>query len=427
MTYYLPSFRQKISFALLLFIFVISACKKDNEPEPPVVPDNIPIIYISTENGVAINSREEYVYCSVRIDGKGIYDDYVSTLADSAKIKGRGNSTWIFYDKKSYRLKLGKKNSLLGLGKEKDWVLLANYRDPTYFMNAMAFDMARYMGLPYTNSNRFVEVYLNDEYIGMYQFTEQIEVDKNRVDVDETNGLLLNLDLDDGPYYAPNAGDNFYSSVYRLPVCVKHPDEPTTSQLNAIKTDFAVVEQYIKNADYTNLSKRLDIQSLIDFLIIQELTRNVELVSPRSMYMFRDGSNVYHFGPVWDFDGGFAFDWASMSTGHGYFGSQSWLMGSTNPGKHPYDAYNYIPSFFVNMFNNSTFMNEYKARWAELQPGMLDFCFAKLDDYCLSCDAAMKRNAERWPIGKSYSSQIEKMRTWLKTRAKNYTTVVAKY
>jgi hypothetical protein len=288
----------------------------------------------------------------------------------------------------------------------KSWVLLANYRDPTNFMNAVAFDMARYMEMPYTNSNRFVEVYLNNSYVGMYQLTEQIQQGENRVDIDESTGVLLNLDLDDGQYPEDNI---------------------TSAQLEAIKTDFAELEQLVKNRDLNGLAGRLDINSMIDFLIIQELTRNVELVSPRSMYLYKDADNIYHFGPVWDFDGGFAFDWASMTNGHGFFGSQSSLMGKTNPSVYPNTAYNYISGFFVNLFGNAQFVSAYKARWNELKPGMLNHCFAQLDNYALHCDSAMVNNAKRWPIGKDHKIEVDKLKTWLTVRSENYTNILKDY
>jgi hypothetical protein len=275
--------------------------------------------------------------------------------------------------------------------------------------------------MPYTNSNRFVEVYINDKYEGMYQITEQIEQDENRVAIDKQSGVLLNLDLDDGPELSPDPDDNFYSLVYQLPVCVKHPENITAAQINAIKADFAEIEHFIENKDYDALAKRMDIASLIDFLIIQELTRNVELVSPRSMYMYMSADRIYHFGPVWDFDGGFSFNWASMTNGHVYFGSQSWLMGGSNPSNHPRDAYNYISGFFVDMFGNQKFLAEYKARWAELNPGMLDYCFKQLDIYAAQCNDAMANNIKRWPIDKNYTQQIKEMKTWLTERASFYT------
>lgn len=384
----------------------------------------IPTVRLTTENGQPITSTNDYINCSITIDGKNIFEDFTSTTAE---IRGRGNSTWKYYDKKPYRLKLSSEAAILGMKPAKSWVFLANYRDPTYFMNAVVFDMARYLEMPFTNSNRFAEVYLNDEYIGMYQITEQIQQGKNRVNINKETGVLLSLDLDDGPGYSPDADDNFYSSVYHLPVAVKHPENLSASQMNNIKEDFAILESLIDEGDMNTVSQKLDVQSLIDFLIIQELTRNVELVSPRSMYMYKDGSGIYHFGPVWDFDGGFSFDWASMETGHNYFSSQSWLMGSTNPATHPHSAYNYISGFFVNLFSDEVFVEAYQERWSAVHADMLEYCFTKLDDYALQCEEAMTNNSARWPIGKDYKTEIGKLKSWLSTRAANYTQVVNNY
>lgn len=387
----------------------------------------IPTLYINTEQNKPITSKTDYVKCSIRINAKNMFEDFATIESDPAEIRGRGNSTWVYYNKKPYRIKLGSKSSLLGMNSAKSWVLLANYRDPSNFMNAVAFDMARYMEMPYTNSNRFVDVYLNNNYIGMYQLTEQIQVGSNRINIDEVNGVLLSLDLDDGPGLSPGADDNFFSTVYNLPVAIKHPENLTPATIEQIKNDFAALEQLIKNRDIQGLSQFLDIKSMIDFLIIQELTRNVELIAPRSMYMYKDGSGMYHFGPVWDFDGGFAFDWASMSTGHNYFGSQSWIMGRTNPSTHPSTAYNRISGFFVNLFGNAHFVNAYETRWNEINQGMLQYCFERLDDYAIHCDSAMTRDSKRWPIGKDYNLEREKLKKWLTTRGQNYSNIVKDY
>lgn len=73
------------------------------------------------------------------------------------------------------------------------------------------------------------------------------------------------------------------------------------------------------------------------------------------------------------------------------------------------------------------FLARYKARWAELRPGILEDCFARLDDYALQCGSAMETNAARWPIGKNYEEEIGKMKSWLTVRAANYSAVVANY
>lgn len=384
----------------------------------------IPSLSIQTVNSMAVTSDSEYVSCSFTLNGYNQYADYSTP---EAQIRQRGNSSRIFYDKKPFRIKLGTKASLLGLKEDKDWVLLANYRDPTHFMNAAAFDMARFMNLPFTNSNRFVELTLNGEYLGMYQLTEQIEQGPNRVDIDELTGVLLNLDLDDGPELAPTAVDNFLSTVYKLPVCIKNPKNLGSAQIAAIQSNFAELETLIQSASYSTISSRLDIRSFIDFLILQELTRNVELVSPRSMYLYKGNDQIYHFGPVWDFDGGFAFNWASMTTGHDYFGSQTWLMGESNPSTYPLTAYDKIPGFFVDLFANRDFVSQYRARWNEINPGILEYTFKALDYYQTHCEKAIQRNATRWPIGKVQASEVQQLKNWLTERASNYTQVLNNY
>ena len=176
-------------------------------------------LYITTNDGKDVTSKEEYKPCQILLNGRGAFSNYSA----SASIRGRGNSTWEWYDKKPYRIKLDEKHKILGLDKAKHWVLLANYRDITDIMNTFVFEMGEWLGLPYTNHTRYVEVFLNGDYRGLYQLTEQVQQGKNRVDISDERGILLTLDVDDGPGNNPYADDNFYTKVYRMPAAVKYP------------------------------------------------------------------------------------------------------------------------------------------------------------------------------------------------------------
>jgi len=125
----------------------------------------------------------------VEIDGKGFYENF----ADSTRIRGRGNTTWS-YPKKPYRLKLDNDGTPFGLAKEKDWVLLANYLDPTHLLNPVAMTIGQMLELPFTNHVVPVTVTLNGQYQGVYTFTEQVERSKTRVNIDKKKGALLELD-----------------------------------------------------------------------------------------------------------------------------------------------------------------------------------------------------------------------------------------
>ena len=354
-----------------------------------------------------------YVACTVEIAGNEQYEDISPA---SARIRQRGNSTRLWYDKKPYRIKFDAKTSILGLPANKDWVLLANYRDQSKFMNAIAFDMARYMGsFPFVNANRFVEVEINGDYMGMYQLTEQIERATSRVDID-TSGLLLSLDMDDGPELSPDAGNNFYSKVYGMPVAVKYPKNISAERLEAIAADFATLEQAIVSADYDNVQKLMDMESFIDFILLQEITRNVELEAPRSMYLYRDGAGKYHMGPVWDFDGAFGYGWDEDTKE--YFTSQSWIVERRNFA---------VPGFFTNMFANETFFAAYKSRWEMLKTGILEDAFTRLDTYVSQTAIALENDATRWPPIRRYDVEIQSLKTWLTERIGIYSSVLAQY
>lgn len=372
---------------------------------------------IDVENGAAITSKDVSVPCTLTIDGKGSYANYSGT----ASIRGRGNSTWLWYDKKPYRIELDQKSKILGLKEDKDWVLLANYRDPTFLMNAFAFELADWMGLPFTNHSRFVEVTLNGGYIGLYQLTEQVEQGTNRVAVADTGGLLLSLDEDDGPTVVPDATDNFKSLVYELPVCVKYPKNQSAAQLAAIRDDLAKVEQATETANYDALAPLLDIASLIDFLIVQELTYNVELAAPRSMYLHKNPGGAYVLGPVWDFDGGFDFDWTTMKTSHDYFAAQDLVLGD-DPAR---DAT--VSPFWVNLFKNPRFVTEFKSRWSALKDTLLPHSWRVTEGYANTLAGALVRNAERWPIGKDPATERARMKAWLDARVVRLNSVVAGY
>jgi len=148
--------------------------------------------------------------------------------------KGRGNSTWT-YPKKPFKIKLDEEASVLGLAAEKDWILLANYLDGTHLLNAVGMKIGQLLEMPYTNHIIPVEVTLNNEYLGGYMLTEQIEVKKNRVNVKE-EGMLLNLDTNFDEL------NQFSSTHFRLPVTIKYPKEVDAQKVWAIKKDWKIYD-----------------------------------------------------------------------------------------------------------------------------------------------------------------------------------------
>lgn len=384
-------------------------------------------MYITTNDGSDITSKEYYKPCHLMINA---HDQYANFSAN-ARIRGRGNSSFEWYSKKPFRIKLDKKHKMYGVGKAKSWVLLANYRDVTDMMNTFVFEMGRWMGLPYTNHTRYVELFLNGEYWGVYQLTEQIQQGTNRVDIDDLGGILISLDADDGPDLSPSAKDNFWSEVYSLPVCVKYPDEEdfTSHTVDSVKAVFAELEQAIKSKNYHDIDSLFDVSSFIKYMQIQEFIYNVEVDAPRSIFLHRNRDDKWVMGPLWDFDAGYDFDWGDMYKGHGFFSNYK----ETVLGSNPYKLNgNYKPNrFFADLFGCKEFVEAYKAHWASVK----DEIVSRNWDECMKYVAnlrkgAISREANRWPLSDSHSrtfdfeTELEKMHQWLLNRANYMTTLI---
>ena len=409
---------------------------KPAEPAPEQPTTTYPAKYcvarmdITVDGNMAITSKDKADYrgCTIKIES----DTAVWNYEGRGRIRGRGNSTWEWYPKKPYRLKLDKKAEILGLAADKDWVLLANYRDPTHLMNTFVFEMGAALDIPYPNHSRYVELTVNGDYKGLYQLTEQVEQGKNRVAVDEHEGWLLSLDVDDGPQESPGAGDNFWSQVYRMPVCVKSPEAEDYATPDMLIGDarevLAALENIILNHDYEALAKVCDVPVMIDYLLIQEFIYNVEVSAPRSIFIHKDAGegSKWTFGPLWDFDAGYDFDWGQMTTGHKYFSDYRETVLGTDPARHVSD-YTYTPSFFTDMWKNRQFVSEVKARWKQIRPRIMAEFWPEAKRYAEACAEAMERDAKRWPIDKQYQTEINRMEKWLNSRTVYFDNIIQNY
>jgi len=265
-------------------------------------------------------------------------------------IRLRGNST-ADAAKKPYRIKFGEKKSLFGKAEAKSWVLLANFYDGTFALNAMAFEMGKKMGLEYTNTSQLVDLWINNQYKGIYQLTEQIQANDNRVNLKEKhNGWLAEFD-----YHAPASdeckqafiadpksqctpsqqnnwcqGQNQNSgSNYNITAFIKSPalddtsftnNKPLknsmadTALLQFVKNDINNLVNKMKAGDFPNNGYRnlIDLESFAKYVLIQMVLDNFDFNSktqagglPGSNFLYRRDSSAaskIKAGPLWDFD-----------------------------------------------------------------------------------------------------------------------------
>jgi hypothetical protein len=161
------------------------------------------------------------------------------------------------------------------MGKNKKWCLLANCYERTLIRNQTVFDFADSIGLAYTPSYRVVDVYHNNKLLGTYLLTDAVEASETRVDIDnEANEFILERDArtDEGTVY-------FTTNRYGIRLGINEPEEPTTAQYNWLMDFLKNAENALSSGNYDNVKKYFDIDSMIDFYIVLELFKNVDISS----------------------------------------------------------------------------------------------------------------------------------------------------
>lgn len=376
----------------------------------------VPTIYINTEDGQTITSKTEYKNAEIIIDGHGIFPSMDTTFV---QIKGRGNSSW-GWPKKPYRLKFEEKVKPLGMTKSKSWVLLSNYQRGSMMSNAIGMKAANLIGTPGANHIIPVDLYLNGEYRGSYNFTEKVGFSNNSVDLeDETNAALLELDS----YYDEPVGQKFRSTPYNLPINIKEPDFSDTATvtnltLETVQTSFnSFMSALYRGKD---ISPYVDIEQLVRFMMVDELTLNYEFYHPKSTFCYRenffDGESKYVFGPVWDLD---------------------WCFGYQNYGNYFKNeaTSNYwidMPSMeVVGFIQDLRFKYEpldtlYRRLWEEFMENDLQELLEYCQDYYDFAKNSFIQNRSLWSDYTDYATQVTEAENWLEARSEQiYADIVA--
>ena len=196
----------------------------------------------------------------------------------------------------------------------KRWVLLANWKDRTLLRNEVAFGLAEVFqnnlegGMAWNPSGQHVELVYNGVHVGNYYLCEQIKIDGNRVDINET------LDEEENPYegdpsafgYLLEADDGYdndepwkFTTANYIPFILK--DDANDEMLSYAAGFVRGIEDDLYSGNYDSAFEKMDLTSFVDFWLIQELMMNSETKHPKSCYHYiNDG--IMYAGPIWDFD-----------------------------------------------------------------------------------------------------------------------------
>ena len=230
-------------------------------------------------------------------------------VENSVEFKGRGNSTWTFFDKKGYQIKFEDKTSVLGMGKAKKWVLLANAADETLMRNMLAYELASDLGMEFGTDFAYVDLWINGEYRGNYILGEKIEIGSSRVDLTDDNGTIF--EQDQGFYYEEDYWLFNERSGKYFTVKESNADTDDAAVMQVIMDSFQdslnkvmtyLYDTHPEEVTLEQLGTMMDVDSFAKFYLINEFTCNKESTAS-SFYWYKDGlDDILHGGPIWDFD-----------------------------------------------------------------------------------------------------------------------------
>ena len=390
---------------------------------------NLPVFYVNLQdypNWTELQgSKDDKHPATLRMDGNGMYDDLPE---QTVEFRGRGNSTWSM-PKKPYRAKMDKKASVCGLPKDKSFVLLANHIDCTLMRNVVAFWVANWFEMPYSNHAVPVRVIFNGIDKGAYLLTEKIGIGGGSVDIDENTGMLFEMDSN----YDEDYKFRYNKNGFNLPVMVKDPDitdidlpegYTVDSYFQAWKNDFSTMLDAVTagNPD-ADLSKYIDLESMANFFVVQSVANNHEVKHPKSFYIHKKAlgqDEVYYFGPVWDFDWAYSYD--------GYEGAAANIPLVGNSG----DSTGW--KFVQYLFKNKAFRALYKQKWDKFVTEGYPQLKVYMEEYANLIEPQAIANGKIWGAdsGRGTKSTLEfrknfnDLKNWIETRI-NYCNSHANY
>lgn len=305
------------------------------------------------------------------------------------EIKARGNWTRKGFSKKPFKLKLGKKQAMLGLTKSKHFAILAHADDTHgYLRNFTGFALAQQIGLPWTPSQQPVEVYINNDYRGLYFLTESIRVDADRVNIAElddnvedpsliSGGYIVELDNYDEPEDAQIQLDEkgkWPGYKDKLRITFDTPEVYSPLMRRFITEQFTAMNDLL-GEDNNDLWGYIDMDDAVRYYLVTELISHHEAFHG-STYMFRDRGEgqKWHFSPLWDCGNAFRGPENNFYYNGDTFGN-TW-----------------IPSFRLNDAFNARLADTWK--WF-MSTGYEDI-FAKIDDICSRLGSAATADYKRW-------------------------------
>lgn len=267
---------------------------------------NLNKIYINLPGGADAVEREIYQNAEMTFFQTTNDVEQIQLYDQEVQIRGRGNSTW-FMPKQPYRIRFSQNTSVYGMPEARTYVLLAEYADKSLLRNTIVHKFSSKLNhIDHSISTRMVEVYINDQYRGVYTLSEQVESHKNKLYVDVDYGRLdagFFLELDQRIFDLGIPEQLWWFNLTGRAYEIKRPN-PDNLDYTQAHTDF--ISNYFYELQQALIAQSgyeayIDVDNFMDYFITQELFKNVD-VGFSSVFMYKQQSDVLKMGPLWDFD-----------------------------------------------------------------------------------------------------------------------------
>ncbi len=408
--------------------------------KPPFY-SHMPIIQILTGNQVVVNEPKRTM--GMRIIYNGLNQNHISDSATEysgkAGVELHGASS-LGFAQKSYGITpydsmgLAQNVKILDFPKESDFILYAPWNDKTLMRNVMMYDLARKMGW-YAPRCRFVELFLDTSYVGVYVLMEKIKIDKERVAISQvkpnhnagdslTGGYIFKIDWNSDPGLGTWSShvNVFNGQTKSITFQTSDPNglDITVPQRLYIESFIDSFEQNLIGPTFANPTtgyrKYIDVGSFIDFFILNEITHSVDAYRA-STYFFKNKSSQggkLVMGPVWDFN---------FSLGNCTFCNSN----DTN-GWSGCTANNTI-WWFDQLNSENFYKDQLRCRWSSLYYSLLSplNINAYIDSVAAYLEVPQLRHFIRWNIlatdlynghlSSEYSQEITWMKNWYRGRS----------
>jgi hypothetical protein len=427
----------------------------------------IPTVFIATASGNLESvhaSKDNREAAKILI----VEDDGVTVAYNGAanRLNGRGNATW-WYEKKPYNFRLDTSAALLGMGDARHWALIANYVDHSHLRHLLAYELSAEVGIEFSARTHPVDMYMNNEYMGLYFLTERIRVGNPLVDItdleaatvlangglsldvfpqsglnefstgtykyfdipndpaDITGGYLLEWELRDR---YQNEASGFVTNRGQA-VVISHPRYVSKRQAEYIRAfaqdmEDAVYSRTGYNDKGIHFTHYIDEYSFAKMYVLQEFTMNLD-AAITSFYVYKDsdlsGDGKLRAAPPWDFDLAFG--------NHGYRDG----VDLRNPGLwwvnsgRIFQNTGWMPHILNALYRHDSFKNESARIWRTYFAGPADKMVNPnstaetrvvryIGDYAADIDASAVMNRYLWRNA-SFSSSVNSLIEFTAKRA----------